>query len=294
ATRAMLSVEVRERMRELTAIANRQDANGEYLFAGYAVRTEPFQRSPGGAVQYAGDSGVRAQLIAPGQTVPDGHSGDAVFVRVPQANGTFVTDVAAVNTGNAWIDVGTVIDYAAWVPDNYTIVFTAPDSFEIRDSGNALVASGSYVSGAAIAFRGISVAITGTPASGDRFSVRPAASESLFATLDRLLAALSMPLVTSADRAVLTTKLTASLHQLTQGVDHLLAVRAEVGARVSAIDSADAAREAFQLENQRLLSQLQDVDYAAAVSLMNQQLLALQAAQQSYTRIAQLSLFNYL
>jgi flagellar hook-associated protein 3 FlgL len=48
------------------------------------------------------------------------------------------------------------------------------------------------------------------------------------------------------------------------------------------------------VELQRNLSELQDVDYAEAISRMNRQLLGLQAAQQSYAQVAQLSLFNYL
>ena len=39
---------------------------------------------------------------------------------------------------------------------------------------------------------------------------------------------------------------------------------------------------------------LRDVDYAAAISRMNQQLTGLQAAQAAYSKISQLSLFNYL
>ena len=45
---------------------------------------------------------------------------------------------------------------------------------------------------------------------------------------------------------------------------------------------------------QALLSDLRDVDYASAISQLNQQYAGLQAAQAAYTRIAQLSLFDYL
>ena len=41
-------------------------------------------------------------------------------------------------------------------------------------------------------------------------------------------------------------------------------------------------------------SSLQDVDYAAAVASLNQQMVGLQAAEQSYAAISQLSLFKYL
>ena len=40
--------------------------------------------------------------------------------------------------------------------------------------------------------------------------------------------------------------------------------------------------------------ELQDLDYAEAISRMNQQMTGLQAAQAAYTRIGQLSLFDYL
>jgi flagellar hook-associated protein 3 FlgL len=45
---------------------------------------------------------------------------------------------------------------------------------------------------------------------------------------------------------------------------------------------------------QSLLSDLRDVDYASAISKLNQEYTGLQAAQAAYTRIAQLSLFDYL
>jgi len=45
---------------------------------------------------------------------------------------------------------------------------------------------------------------------------------------------------------------------------------------------------------QSMTSDLQDLDYAQAITKMNQQLTGLQAAQASYARISQLSLFDYL
>jgi flagellar hook-associated protein 3 FlgL len=67
-----------------------------------------------------------------------------------------------------------------------------------------------------------------------------------------------------------------------------------VGARLSAIDNATDTREAEAVDLQSLLADLRDVDYAQAISLLNQQYAGLQAAQAAYTRIAQMSLFDYL
>ncbi len=50
----------------------------------------------------------------------------------------------------------------------------------------------------------------------------------------------------------------------------------------------------MQLQLQSSVSNLQDLDYAAAATTLQQQMTALQAAQQSFARIAGLSLFNYI
>ena len=42
------------------------------------------------------------------------------------------------------------------------------------------------------------------------------------------------------------------------------------------------------------LSDLKDVDFAEAISRLNQQMVGLQAAQAAYSRIGQMSLFDYL
>ena len=86
----------------------------------------------------------------------------------------------------------------------------------------------------------------------------------------------------------------AAIANLDQALDRMVGVRAEVGARLSAIDSAAATREDEAVDLQALLSDLRDVDYAEAISKLNQQYAGLQAAQAAYTRIAQLSLFDYL
>ena len=43
-----------------------------------------------------------------------------------------------------------------------------------------------------------------------------------------------------------------------------------------------------------LLSDLRDLDYASTITQLNVQLAGLQAAQSSYTKISQLSLFDYI
>ena len=51
----------------LLALANTQDGNGQYIFAGYATQTQPFDQTATGAT-YAGNQGQQMVQIAAGQT----------------------------------------------------------------------------------------------------------------------------------------------------------------------------------------------------------------------------------
>jgi flagellar hook-associated protein 3 FlgL len=292
ASRASIATELRARSQELQDLANRRDANGEYLFSGFSTQTQPFSRGTTG-VSYAGDQGVRNLQIGPDQRVADSFSGQDAFMNVPQGNGTFVV-ASGVHNGTGSIDTGQVTNAAAWVRGNYTVQFTSASTWQVLNAASAVVASGAYTDGGAIAFNGIQVSVTGAPVAGDTFAVAPAATESIFTSIDKLVTSL----VTGADdpvgRSQLNTSLGISLKQLDQALDHVSNLRAGIGARLSSIDNATASRQQLDDSMATSLSQLRDVDYAEAVSRMNQQLVGLEAAQAAYSRIAQLSLFNYL
>jgi flagellar hook-associated protein 3 FlgL len=187
-----------------------------------------------------------------------------------------------------------VVNPAAWVDDTYTLTFVTAGTYELRNSANTLVTSGAYTAGSTISFNGAQVSVSGEPAVGDTFVMAPAGSESLFDTLDQLVATLSAGAEDSASRSVLNSGINAAVGQIDQALTHVLNLRSEVGSRLSAVDSSEESREAVDFELQQSLSDLQDLDYAEAVSRMNQQLTSLQAAQAAYTRIAQMSLFDYL
>jgi flagellar hook-associated protein 3 FlgL len=294
ASRRMLATEVRSRLKELVDIANRRDANGEYLFSGYATLTQPFAQT-GGTISYFGDQGARALQIGPDQRVVDGHSGTQVFMTVVEGNGTFVTNAAAGNTGNGVIAGGTLVDPAQWVQGDYTLRFTsASGDYEIRDGAATVVATGTYTADSTISFNGANFNVTGMPAQNDSFTIARSRSEDMFTTLSNLAATLESSTATQAERAQFNTSMATILQQLDQASDHLLNVRAEVGTRLSTIDNAQDALADRKVELETTASQLRDLDYAEAVSRMNQQLVGLQAAQASYSKIAQLSLFDYL
>ena len=70
--------------------------------------------------------------------------------------------------------------------------------------------------------------------------------------------------------------------------------RAKIGARMNAIDEQRGVNDTFDLAVKDVRSTLEDLDYAEAISRFNQQLTALQASQQSFLKIQDMSLFNFL
>lgn len=291
--RTQITTELVELKKQLISIANRKDANGEYLFSGYASATQPFTQDTAGNVAYAGMQGVREVQVSASQYVADSDSGYQIFVSVPEGNGLFTTDAASTNTGSGVIS-GSVQNAANWVPDDYTLSFTSANNWEIRDSSSNLVSSGAYVEGGAINFNGAQITVTGTPAAGDSFTIANSDSEDMFKTIDQMVAALNSPQDTDAQKAQFQNQINRTLTQLDQAENHVLSVRTSVGVRTSMLDSVDSARQDSLSTMAASLSTLQDSDYAEAVSRLSQQYVGLQAAQQSYAKIAQLSLFDYL
>ena len=278
---------------QLLDVANRKDSNGEYLFSGLSG-TQPFMRNASNSVSYAGDDATRSLQIGDSQYIQYGNSGLQVFMNMPQGNGTFVTGATSTNAGTGVIS-GSVQNAAAWVPDDYKLTFTSATDWQVTDSTSAVVSSGSgYVAGTAIAFNGIQVAVSGAPSAGDSFSIARSRKEDIFTTIDSLASAVKAVMSNPADQAQFQNRINGSLLQLDQAETSLLNVRTSVGARMSLLQSVESTRQDTVAQIDSSVSGLRDSDYAESVSRLTQQTTALQAAQQSYMKIAQLSLFNYL
>jgi flagellar hook-associated protein 3 FlgL len=241
-----------------------------------------------------GDQGVRLVQTSATQKIADSHPGSDVFLNVSEGNGTFVADANGANTGSGVVTPGTVTNPTAWVQDTYTIHFTSATAYEVLNSANTVVTTGAYTSGGSIAFNGIQTTVTGTPALDDRFSITPSTTEDMFETLQNLVTTLRQSNVTPAERAQFDTDMAATLTQLDQALDHTSGVRSEVGTRLAVLEETADSRDAQRVEMSKSLSDLRDLDYAEAITQLNLQLVGLQAAQSSYTKIAQLSLFDYI
>ncbi len=290
AQRKDIASQLQQDLQSLVAIGNRTDGSGNYLFGGYANGSAPFSQS-GSSVNYNGANGVIQVQIAPTQSISMGDTGSTAFMNIPSGNGTFVTAAAVTNTGSAAITPGSVSNPSLWAPGTYTLSFTSPTNYQITNSGGTVVGSGTYTDGSTITFNGAQFAISGPPATGDKFTIAPAGTTSAFAALSNLVTALSS---TTPNNGQLATQISAGILQINNSITNFSNVSASVGARLNAITTAQSSAQTDQTHLKTNIGAITDTDYAAATTQLGTEELALQAAQASYASIAKLSLFQHL
>jgi flagellar hook-associated protein 3 FlgL len=293
--RRAIATEVEQLRLEALALGNATDGEGRYLFSGYRSETEPFADVDGG-VQYLGDQGERQLRIGPTRSVSDGASGDAVFLRVPDGNGTFTTAPDASNQGTGIIDAGTAADATVVLDQRYTIEFTSTTDYEVRDGSGTVITSGTFVPGepADITFDGIRVGITGQPEAGDSFDVAPSRAQDVFETLDRLISALRTPTDSDRERALFNNAVNSSLADIDQALENFSTQRARAGSRLNAVDSQRRLNADSELLLEASRATVENVDLVETISELELQLTSLEAAQRSFVAVQQLSLFNFL
>lgn len=85
--------EIRQLMDHILSLANTRDENGEYIFAGFQSRAQPFAHDGLGTFSFNGDQGQRQIQIGPSRTVAVGDSGFDVFMKIENADGSGYQDV---------------------------------------------------------------------------------------------------------------------------------------------------------------------------------------------------------
>jgi flagellar hook-associated protein 3 FlgL len=325
-----IATEIRGRYAELLGTANATDGNGLYLFSGYQGTTPPFVEAAPGSVTYNGDQGQRLVQVGPSRQVAVSDAGSEIFQAIRTGNRTFETAASAGNSGTGIVSPGLVRDAAAWAapgnPQHFEVRFFVDSTaqppvttYDIVDTVNnlslttgAAPAPGPYLRtyqpGASIVLArqappdtnpanfdyGIELTVTGEPATGDTFTVAPSVNQDVFATVYDLITALEAAGPGATSRTALSNALNTALGNIDNAIDVSLRVRASVGARAKEVDTARNAAADLAQQYATTLSQLQDLDYAKAISDLTFQQVSLEAAQKSFLRVQGLSLFEYI
>ena len=197
----ILANEITSLREELLSLANTQDANGNYVFAGSNVQTKAFDVTADGDIIYQGDKTQTSVDISDQRRLVLNRAGDEVFASVDRVVDGDIQDI------------------------------------------------------------------------------------SFFKVIDDFAQALA----TDDEDA-----LNLGLEEISSITEGMGASIADLGARISTVSNQREILEDTNLRYKDLLSNAQDLDYATAVTKLSAELLSLEAAQASFAKISQLSLFNYI
>ncbi|MGE8360531.1 flagellar hook-associated protein 3 [Pseudomonas sp.] len=165
-------------------------------------------------------------------------------------------------------------------------------------AGNPVLATAPVTAGPpdTINVFGLSLEVTGTPATGDQFAVQPQFQEqrSILNTISRLRQTLEASPGSQAGNFAVRDEVAIALKNLDNGMGQVHEVHTEIGARLNLVDTTEIDNEDVTLVNKSVQADLRELDYAEALSRLSFQTIILEAAQQSYVKIAGLNLFNQL
>lgn len=294
ANRAILGEQLSAIRTQLFAVANRDDGAGNHLFAGQATDQRPFLDA-GGGVQYQGGDG--AALAGSGETLPLNMDGQGPWMRARSGNGVFETR-ATTATGTAWIDSGRVTNPSALTASTYSVQFSVAagaTTYSVLKDGLATAQTNVAFSpgqSQAIQVDGMAASITGAPANGDAFELRPASSSlSVFDALDQAIADLKTPLRSSTQIAQANA---TNLAQLDAVLGQIQGGRAQMGTAMNRIDGVTDRLSAQKLASQTERTNAESLDMTQAISDFSNQQTGYDAALKAYAMVQRLSLFNYV
>jgi flagellar hook-associated protein 3 FlgL len=305
ADRSAIATELQSKLDQLQGLANTDDGNGQFLFAGFKSSSTPFV-SQGGSIVYAGDQGQRMMQVDVSRQMAGTDDGRTIFQSV-QGGAGYVSSAAAANAGSGVFSATSVIDRAnADYGKDFSITFSGAgtvvdplmytvDTVPAQTVPPTPVA---FTAGSPISFGGLQLSISGTPIAGDGFNVATAknAGTDVFATISDAIAALKQPMDNAGPgaQADVVNALSTANRKITNAHDNVLTVRTSVGSRLQELDALETTGADRTLYDKSYLSDLQDLDYASAIAEFYQRETALKASQQTFVSIQKIALFNYL
>lgn len=297
-----IAEQMRHGLDQLIDLGNSQDEKGDYIFSGFQTQQKPFSQQVDGSVDYSGDKGVNELQIAKNIQIPTNQTGDAAFLNIDNAIGDFtaIYPTVPVNTS------GVAVESANLVDRNTYNVSTGPHTFSFDPITNDLTVTDStlpipavvfppapYIAGQTISFDGIDVTLSGNPLPGDSFVINEKQNISIFETLNNAISWAEQGVV-STNQEQHQVDYNTVLDQLSSAMNHIYSRRADAGVRLQALENQQSKHLDVELNINKGKSSIEDLDFAKAISEFEQSKIALQASQQTFSKVQGLSLFNYI
>lgn len=129
---------------------------------------------------------------------------------------------------------------------------------------------------------------------GDKFVIESTRNQGLLTTVSRFSEAMKAMNGSQSSKDELSKIMASTLVNLENAITNLSSVQGEVGARQNMLTSTKSLNVDIALNSQEVLGKLEDLDFVEASTRMQMQSFVLSAAQQSFIKISELSLFKYM
>ncbi|USD66696.1 flagellar hook-associated protein FlgL [Vibrio sp. SCSIO 43136] len=275
----------------LLHLVNAQDESGNYVFAGTKPKNQPFFKDHNNDVTYVGDTYQRMMKISNGLEIPVNDPGNKVFMEIRNPMGDYDPSYNLQEASELLVERATNTD----LNDNstYRVTFVEmPDGsrgYQLEKDGSVVDAD-VYNPATGIQYGQQSFQFKGRITAGDQISFEPKRTFDMFDSLNK---AIEYSKASVADSSA-----TAELHQVVAELHnafvHLNKVRTDLGARMGTLDIQEQQHEDFKISMAKSKSNFEDLDYAEAVIEFNENSMALQASQQAFGKVKDLTLFNYI
>jgi flagellar hook-associated protein 3 FlgL len=315
--RRLIAKELDARLDELLSIANTRDVSGEYIFAGYQGAEKPFEQTSGGGFVYNGDEGQRLVQVASSTEIPISDSGKRIFMDIDAVQTRVEAAGESGNSGTGVVTNSRVTNQGNYdtnsYPDDYVIQFNSAGNqydvyartdilegglntplFSVANSGSPITIDANTTPLAVPTNLGWEITLDGTPADGDLFYVNSTQKQDVLTTIAKISEGMKSLGDSAVDQSAFDDLVAETLENLSAAEINMSEVKSEIGARQNTVDSVRSLHQQIELINNKVLSEIRDLDYAEALSRLSIETFTLEASQQSFVRISSLSLFNFL
>mgnify|MGYP000545436471 CR=1 FL=1 len=288
---------------EVFDLMNTQDADGNYLYAGFQSGNQAFDYNPaatGNAITFAGDPGVSFVQLSNSSKIQSTSNGYEVFENVLsrfkfEVQASTVADLQSANVkqqGTFDTFFNKNYDPVNAGNNDYRITFLGTGQAQLVNQGtSAVVATVDYTSGSPFTIKGMEFNATAAPGDTIDFSLTPPEKKSMAQSIHEIQEIL---MDSTIDNSALQESIADALVGLDNGLEKLSLERASIGSRLNIAESTYESNLDMEIAARGARSALQDVDYAEASTEFAKQETALSAALATFPQVSNLSLFNYI
>lgn len=301
--RKAIAIEIEQIRDQVFDLMNSRNSGGEYIFSGFQAEAPAFevnQSATGNKYTFAGNAGVNKIQISNTVNIQANNSGKEVFEDVLARLTTSISGTSGVTSASSSILQQSAFDqfhqanYDAVNPANnqYQLTILPGDQIQFSHvSSGTILDTSNFVSGVPYSFKGITFNIDGGVGDTVDFKLDKPVKQNIAETLNNFAIALT-------DENIAQTGYDKALRDAIIGIDNAMTsignATSAIGGRLNVSQSSYEANLDLEIAIKSARSNIEDVDYAQAVSELSKQETALQAAQATFSRVTGTSLFDYI